>query len=75
VDASQFVSLDYSGAAGPRNADGSLPTIGFLQLASGSNLIGKGVDVGLPYSGSAPDLGAYRLSTLPAPTNLQVVAQ
>jgi hypothetical protein len=25
VDATDFVSLDYSGAAGPRNTDGSFP--------------------------------------------------
>ena len=76
VNSAQFVSLDYSAAATtPRNADGSLPTLGFLHLAAGSNLIDKGVDVGLPYSGSAPDLGAYEFSgALPAPTNLRVVA-
>jgi chitodextrinase len=59
VSAADFMSLDFSGAAGPRNADGSLPTINFLKLAAGSNLIDRGVNVGLPYSGSAPDLGAY----------------
>jgi hypothetical protein len=75
VSGADFVSLDYSGAAGPRSGDGSLPNIAFLQLAPGSDLVGKGVDVGLPFNGSAPDLGAYRLSTLPAPTNLEVIAQ
>jgi hypothetical protein len=76
VTSADFTSLDYSGAAGPRNADGSLPSIGFLKLAAGSDLIGKGVDVGLPFSGSAPDLGAYETSgTLPAPTGLTVVPQ
>ena len=39
-----FVSLDYSGAPGPRNADGSLPTINFLRLAAGSDLIDKGIE-------------------------------
>ena len=73
VDASDFLSLDYSGAAGPRNADGSLPTINFLKLAAGSDLLNKGVDVGLPYSGSAPDLGAYDFAgSLPAPTGLRI---
>jgi chitodextrinase len=62
VNAAQFVSLDYSGATGPRQADGSLPTLNFLRLAAGSNLIDKGVDVGLPYFGGAPDLGAYEYS-------------
>jgi hypothetical protein len=29
---------------------------------AGSDLIDKGVDVGLPYTGSAPDLGAFEFS-------------
>lgn len=74
VDASDFVSLDYSGATGPRNADGTLPAISFLRLTATSDLIGKGVNVGLPYSGSAPDLGAYEYGgSLPAPTGLKIV--
>ena len=76
VDASDFLSLDYSGAAGPRNADGSLPTINFMKLAAGSDLLNKGVDVGLPYSGSAPDLGAYDFAgSLPAPTGLRITRE
>jgi hypothetical protein len=76
VSSTDFVSLGYSGAAGPRNADGSLPAINFLKLAAGSDLIEKGVNVGLPYSGSAPDLGAYELdSSLPPPTGMRVVSQ
>jgi len=52
-------SIETSGALGPRNADGSLPDVDFLQLAAGSQMIDKGTDVGLPYVGAAPDLGAY----------------
>ncbi len=33
------------------------PLIDFLRLASGSHLIDAGVNVGLPFNGSAPDLG------------------
>ncbi len=55
-----FVSRDDTGADGPRQPDGSLPDLnGFLHLKAGSDLIDTGVDVGLAYSGSAPDLGAY----------------
>ena len=54
-----FVSIDTAGVRGPRNADGSLPKLNFLHLASGSDLINAGTDVGLPYNGSAPDLGAF----------------
>ena len=59
VDAGDFLSLDDSGATGPRQADGSLPQLDFLRLAADSHLIDAGVDVGLPYNGTAPDLGAY----------------
>ncbi|MGB7567804.1 MAG: right-handed parallel beta-helix repeat-containing protein [Chitinivibrionales bacterium] len=44
---------------GPRQADGSVPNVNFLKLAAGSQMIDKGTDVGLPYTGTAPDLGAY----------------
>jgi uncharacterized repeat protein (TIGR02059 family) len=63
VSNADFVSLDGTQLALPRKADGSLPDITFLHLASGSGLIDAGVDVGLPYSGSAPDLGAFEAQT------------
>jgi hypothetical protein len=56
---SDFISLDTAGVRGPRKPDGSLPDINFLQLASGSQFINSGSDVGLPFNGSAPDLGAF----------------
>ncbi|OMP32368.1 Ig-like domain-containing protein [Mangrovimonas sp. DI 80] len=59
TDASDFVSLDMDLLASPRNADGSLPDIDFLKLSSGSDLIDQGVDVGLPFLGTAPDIGAF----------------
>ncbi|MGB8297262.1 MAG: right-handed parallel beta-helix repeat-containing protein, partial [Polyangia bacterium] len=46
-------------ALGPRQADGSLPNVDFLKLAAGSQMIDKGTNVGLPFVGAAPDLGAY----------------
>ena len=54
-----FVSTADAGFMGPRQADGSLPALEFLKLKAGSPLIDKGTNVGLPYVGSAPDLGAY----------------
>jgi hypothetical protein len=54
-----FVSLNTSQLFAPRKADGSLPDITFGHLAQGSDLINAGINVGLPYSGSAPDLGAF----------------
>jgi len=44
----------------PRKADGSLPDLGdYFKLVEGSDLINRGMDVGLPYSDSAPDLGPF----------------
>ena len=55
-----FASTSDTGCTGPREADGSLPAACiFLKLKAGSPLIDKGTDVGLPFVGSAPDLGAY----------------
>ncbi len=67
-----FVSLDdpsmtvtgedlstIPGMLGPRNADGSLPEVDFLKLKKGSRAIDQGEDVGLPFAGKAPDLGAF----------------
>lgn len=54
-----FLSVDISLLAAPRKADGSLPDINFLHLKSTSPLINKGIDVGLPFNGTAPDLGAF----------------
>jgi hypothetical protein len=36
-----------------------LPDIEYLHLKKNSGLIDKGTDVDLPYSGNAPDLGAF----------------
>ena len=54
-----FVSLSSAGVDGPRQADGTLPEIDFLKLAPESDLIDAGEDQGLPFAGSAPDLGAF----------------
>ncbi|MEQ8848680.1 MAG: right-handed parallel beta-helix repeat-containing protein [Botrimarina sp.] len=64
ASAADFLSLDDAIARGPRNADGSLPSSDFLRLAPGSNLIDAGKNVGLPFSGLAPDLGAYESGLL-----------
>ena len=54
-----FESVDYSQLINSRKADGSLPDITFFHLKAGSDLIDKGVNVGLPFNGTAPDLGAF----------------
>ncbi|WP_051605456.1 Ig-like domain-containing protein [Sediminibacter sp. Hel_I_10] len=59
TNASDFVSLDMELLAAPRGVDGSLPNIDFLFLVAGSDLIDAGIDVGLEFNGSAPDIGAF----------------
>jgi hypothetical protein len=58
-------TTDTAAAYGPRKADGSLPDITFMHLAAGSPLIDAGTNVGLPYNGSAPDLGCFETSGSP----------
>jgi hypothetical protein len=58
--AADFASISDTGCTGPREADGSMPSAcTFMKLVAGSAMIDKGTDVGLPYTGKAPDLGAY----------------
>lgn len=66
IDATDFAALPATQEAGiallmgARGSDGSLPDLGnYFKLAVGSDAIDAGVDVGLPYSGVAPDLGAF----------------
>ena len=59
VTDADFVSIDSTGLTGARQADGSLPDIDFLKLQNSSDLIDAGVDVGLDFTGDAPDIGAY----------------
>jgi len=56
--AADFINLDDAQLLNDRKQDGSLPEISFLHLASTSGMIDKGIDVGLPFVGLAPDLGA-----------------
>lgn len=58
-----FVSLDGAQLMRARKADGSLPDITFMHLAPASDLIDAGVNVGLPFSGQAPDIGAFETGT------------
>jgi hypothetical protein len=57
----------------PRLPDGSLPPMPMFRLVASSDLIDKGVNVGLPYQGAAPDLGAFEGST-PVPLYTDVSA-
>lgn len=65
VTDADFLSLDTSLARLPRLADGSLPSTTLFRLAPGSSLIDAGMNVGLAYTGSAPDIGAFESGTGP----------
>jgi hypothetical protein len=59
VSAPDFVSLEPSPAVIGRNPDGTWPRTDLFRLVQGSQLIDVGIDVGLPFTGSTPDLGAF----------------
>ena len=74
-----FISLDTTQLRRPRKADGSLPDVTFLKLKEGSDLIDAGVNLGLPYSGTAPDIGYAEYEsgsvTIPTPVFVNAVIQ
>lgn len=59
ISDADFISTDATQLISPRKSDGNLPEISFLKLSAGSSLINAGINVGLPFSGSAPDIGAF----------------
>ncbi|NVO19613.1 MAG: T9SS type A sorting domain-containing protein [Bacteroidetes bacterium] len=69
VNSSDFASTSSIGMDGMRQADGSLPVLNFMHLVSNSDLIDAGTNVGLPYNGTAPDLGAFEYSSTSGSTN------
>ncbi len=68
VSAADFQSLDTTEITAARKADGSLSEGLLLRLANGSKLIDAGVDVGLTYTGTAPDIGCYETDGAVHPT-------
>lgn len=59
VSEEDFKSIDVEQLLTARKSDGSLPDAEFMHLVPDSDLIDKGVDVGLSFNGEAPDLGAF----------------
>lgn len=59
ITAEDFSSLDETELTLPRQPNGDLPVVRFLHLAPGSEAIDAGVDLGEPFAGRAPDLGAF----------------
>lgn len=64
-----LLSVDDSELTMPRRSDGGLPTTTFFHLKPGSRLVDAGVDVGLPFHGRAPDLGAFESGETRTPKN------
>ena len=59
IGSSDFISVDTTGVRAKRKSDGSLPDITYMHLIPGDRMVDAGVNVGLPYAGSAPDLGCF----------------
>ncbi|MEO9476623.1 MAG: Ig-like domain-containing protein [Cyclobacteriaceae bacterium] len=57
--AADFESMNVDLLLADRKADGSLPDVGYMKPVSDSDMIDAGVDVGLPFNGSAPDIGVF----------------
>ena len=66
VNSADFLSTDQSLLTAARQSNGNLPVNNFMRLVSSSDLINKGVNVGLSYNGSAPDLGCFESSVTTA---------
>jgi hypothetical protein len=64
VNTNDFLSIDYNAwAKAPRRDDGGLPDTPFLRPVPTGRLVDKGTNIGGPFIGSRPDLGAYETST------------
>jgi hypothetical protein len=59
LGSNDVLSLDDSWAAAPRRDDGGLPETPFLRPVPGGRLLDKGYDIGQPFAGPAPELGAF----------------
>ena len=69
VSTADFRSLNKALFTQPRQPNGDLPIINLLQLVAGSSLIDAGTNVGLPYTGTNPDLGYREYSAAPLGTH------
>ena len=67
VTAADFKSLSWEQLTQARQPDGSLPEVDYARLVKDSDLIDAGTTKlpdSHPYSGSAPDLGAFESSPM-----------
>ena len=68
VTTNDFLSLDESLLTAPRQPNGGLPYTSFLRLTNTSVCIDKGTNLGFPFYGAAPDLGAFEFGPTNAPS-------
>ena len=54
-----FLSVDISALTAPRKPDGNLPEIPLMRPAPAGKVVDRGVPLDLPFTGRAPDPGAY----------------
>jgi uncharacterized repeat protein (TIGR02059 family) len=71
---SDFISVDVTQLSRARKSDGSLPDMTTFQLASTSEAVDAGRNVGLPFAGKAPDAGAFESGTITSTTALSYVS-
>ena len=62
VNPNDFLSMDTTLATAPRRDDGGLPETPFARPVPGGRLIDQGTNIGMPFYGPAPDLGAFETS-------------
>ena len=63
ANTNDLLNVDSSLALAPRRTDGGLPETPFLRPMPGGRLTDKGVNLGHPFLGVAPDLGAFESPT------------
>lgn len=72
VNNTMFESLNTMLAKSPRERDGALPNIPLLKPVAGTFIIDGGMDIGEPFFGLAPDMGAYEYNPNPGTTINQI---
>jgi hypothetical protein len=65
ANTNDFLSVDISMATAARRDDGSLPELPLQRPVPNGRLVDKGANIGQPFSGSAPDLGAFEAPSWP----------
>jgi len=59
LDSRDFLGVDLAELRAPRQADGTLPWLAFMRPAPDGRVIDRGVPLGGPFTGRAPEPGAW----------------